>query len=154
MISESGRGPGYLPLGFTYGGHPVSCAAALKNIEILENEEILEHVRDIGPYFMEQLETLRELPMVGDVRGSHLMACIEFVRDTETGEAYPYEVDIGKRVSNECDSLGLIVRPVENLNIMSPPLIITRDDVDFIVATLRQAIPPAHAAAEEMMAEL
>ncbi|MDR9452056.1 MAG: aminotransferase class III-fold pyridoxal phosphate-dependent enzyme, partial [Acidimicrobiia bacterium] len=80
VISESGRGPGYLPLGFTYGGHPVSCAAALKNIEILENEGILEHVRDIGPYFMEQLETLRELPMVGDVRGSHLMVCIEFVR--------------------------------------------------------------------------
>ncbi len=151
VISESGRGPGYLPLGFTYGGHPVSCAAALKNIEILESEGILEHVRAIGPYFMEQLETLRELPMVGDVRGSHLMVCIEFVRDTETGEAYPYEVDIGKRVSNECDALGLIVRPVENLNIMSPPLIITRDDVDFIVATLRQAIPLAHAAAEEMM---
>jgi adenosylmethionine-8-amino-7-oxononanoate aminotransferase len=132
----------------------VSCAAALKNIEILDNEGILEHVRNIGPYFMEQLEMLRELPMVGDVRGSHLMVCIEFVRDTETGEAYPYEVDIGKRVSNECDALGLIVRPVENLNIMSPPLIITRDDVDFIVATLRQAIPLAHAAAEEMMAGL
>jgi adenosylmethionine-8-amino-7-oxononanoate aminotransferase len=153
VISDPGQGR-YLPLGFTYGGHPVSCAAALKNIEILKNEGILEHVRDIGPYFMAQLEKLRELPMVGDVRGSHLMVCIEFVRDTETGEPYPYQVDIGKRVSNECDALGLIVRPVENLNIMSPPLIITREDVDFIVATLREAIPLAHAAAEEMMADL
>ncbi len=91
--------------------------------------------------------------MVGDVRGSHLMVCIEFVRDAETGEAYPEEIDIGKRVSNECDELGLIVRPVENLNIMSPPLIITREDVDFIVSTLRRAIPPAYTAAEQMMAE-
>ena len=92
--------------------------------------------------------------MVGDVRGSHLMVCIEFVRDAETGEPYQDQVDIGKRVSNECDALGLIVRPVENLNIMSPPLIITREDVDFIVATLREAIPLAYSAAEEMMAQI
>jgi adenosylmethionine-8-amino-7-oxononanoate aminotransferase len=151
VISDPGQGR-YLPMGLTYGGHPVACAAALKNIEILETEGILENVRDVGPYLIEQLETLRNLPMVGDVRGSHLMVCIEFVHDTETGEPYPYEVDIGKRVSNECDELGLIVRPVENLNIMSPPLIITRDDVDFIVETLRTAIPLAHEEAEEMMA--
>lgn len=154
VIGEPGRGPGYLPIGFTYGGHPVSCAAALKNIEILEEEGILQHVRDIGPYFMEQLNTLRDLPMVGDVRGSHLMVCIEFVRNTETGEPYPYQVDIGKRVSNECDALGLIVRPVENLNIMSPPLIITREQVDFIVETLRTAIPLAYAEAEKMLQDM
>lgn len=151
VISDPGRGR-YLPMGLTYAGHPVACAAALKNIEIIDNEGILEHVRDVGPYLIEQLETLKDLPMVGDVRGSHLMVCIEFVRDTATGEPYPYQIDIGKRVSNECDELGLIVRPVENLNIMSPPLIITRDDVDFIVETLRTAIPLAHAEAEEMMA--
>ncbi|MFW2338922.1 MAG: aminotransferase [Acidimicrobiia bacterium] len=153
VISDPGQGR-YLPMGLTYAGHPVACAAALKNIEIIETEGILEHVRDVGPYLIEQLETLKDLPMVGDVRGSHLMVCIEFVRDTESGEPYPYQVDIGKRVSNECDELGLIVRPVENLNIMSPPLIITREDVDFIVATLREAIPLAHSAAEEMMVEL
>ncbi len=151
VISDPGQGR-YLPMGLTYAGHPVACAAALKNIEIIDNEGILEHVRDVGPYLIEQLETLKDLPMVGDVRGSHLMVCIEFVRDTATGEPYPYQIDIGKRVSNECDELGLIVRPVENLNIMSPPLIITRDDVDFIVETLRTAIPLAHAEAEEMMA--
>lgn len=143
----------YFPVGFTYGGHPVACAAALKNIEVIEAEGILEHVRQIGPYFIEQLDTLRGLPMVGDVRGSHLMVCIEFVRDPATGEPYPGSIDIGKRVSNEADALGLIVRPVENLNIMSPPLIITREDVDFIVTTLRKAIPLAHNKAEEMMSE-
>ncbi len=150
-MSDPGAGR-YLPIGFTYSGHPVSCAAALKNIEIIEREGILEHVRDVGPYFLEQLDTLRNLPMVGDVRGSHLMACVEFVRDKDTRTPYPDEIDIGKRVSNQADALGLIVRPVENLNIMSPPLIITRDDVDFIVETLRTAIPLAHTEAEEMMA--
>ena len=151
VISDPGAGR-YIPIGFTYSGHPVSCVAALKNIEIIEREGILEHVREVGPYFMEQLGTLRDLPMVGDVRGSHMMACIEFVRHVETGEPYPDEIDIGHRVSDICDGLGLIVRPVENLNIMSPPLVITREDVDFIVATLRKAIPLASDAAERAMA--
>ena len=150
VIGEPGHDR-YYPLGFTYGGHPVSCVAALKSIEILEKENILQHVRDIGPYFMQQLETLRDLPMVGDVRGSHLMVCIEFVRNTETREAYPDELGIGKLVSNECDDRGLMVRPVENLNIMSPPLIITRDDIKFIVDTLREAIPVAYDEAEKLM---
>ena len=150
VISDPGAGR-YIPIGFTYSGHPVSCVAALKNIEIIEREGILDHVREVGPYFLEQLNTLRDLPMVGDVRGSHMMACIEFVRDVETREAYPDEIDIGHRVSDVCDGLGLIVRPVENLNIMSPPLVITKDDVDFIVTTLREAIPIAYADAERLM---
>ncbi len=150
VIAEPGHGR-YIPLGFTYSGHPVSCVAALKSIEIIERDNILGHVREIGPYLMQQLETLRGLPMVGDIRGSHLMVCIEFVRDAETGEAYPDELGIGKLVSNECDERGLIVRPVENLNIMSPPLVITRDDVAFIVATLREAIPLAYEQAEKLM---
>jgi adenosylmethionine-8-amino-7-oxononanoate aminotransferase len=143
----------YFPVGFTYGGHPVACAAGLKNIEIIEAEGILEHVREIGPYFMERLDTLRDLPMVGDVRGSHLMVCIEFVRDPATGEPYPEEIGIGKVVSNAADELGLMVRPVENLNIMSPPLIITKEDVDFIITTLRTAIPAAYEEAERLMAD-
>lgn len=138
-ISEAGHGR-YFAVGFTYGGHPVSCAAALKNIEILEREKILDHVKQIGPYFMEQLGTLRDLPMVGDVRGSHLMACVEFVADRDTKRAFPEEIDIGKWVSNEADELGLIVRPIVNLNVMSPPLIVTTDDVDLIVSRLRESI--------------
>jgi adenosylmethionine-8-amino-7-oxononanoate aminotransferase len=153
VIGETGQGR-YMALGYTYSGHPVSCAAALKNIEIIEREGIREHVREIGPYMMEQLETLCDLPMVGDVPGSHLMACIEFVADKDTRERYPGEIDIGKRVSNECDAIGLMVRPVENLNVMSPPLVITKEDVDFMVSALREAIPRAHAKAEEDLYEM
>ncbi len=153
VIGETGQGR-YMALGYTYSGHPVSCAAALKNIEIIEREGIREHVREIGPYMMEQLETLYDLPMVGDVRGSHLMACIEFVADKDTRERYPGEIDIGKRVSDECDAIGLMVRPVENLNVMSPPLVITKEDVDFMVSALREAIPRAHAKAEEDLYEM
>jgi putrescine---pyruvate transaminase len=138
-IAETGHDR-YFAVGYTYSGHPVSCAAALKNIEIIEREGLLEHVRTIGPYFQQQLATLADLPMVGDVRGSHLMACVEFVEDQETRRHYPEELDVGKRVANACEPRGLIVRPMVHLNVMSPPLVIDRDDVDKIVSTLRDAI--------------
>ena len=145
VIAEPGHDR-YFAVGFTYSGHPVSCAAALKNIEIIEREGLLEHVREIGPYFQEQLATLTDLPMVGDVRGSHLMACVEFVEDRETRRHYPEELDVGKLVANACEPRGLIVRPMVHLNVMSPPLVIDRDDVDRIVATLRDAIVEVRAA--------
>ena len=123
VIAEEGHGR-YFAVGYTYSGHPVSCAAGLKNIEIIEREGLLNHVKRIGPYFMERLHELRDLPMVGDVRGSHLMACVEFVADQATKELYPDELDVGKLVANACEPRGLIVRPMVNLNVMSPPLII------------------------------
>ncbi len=139
VIAETGHDR-YFAVGYTYSGHPVSCAAALKNIEIIEREGLLEHVKQIGPYFQEQLQTLADLPMVGDVRGSHLMACVEFVEDRETRTHYPEALDVGKLVANGCEPRGLIVRPMVHLNVMSPPLVIDRDDVDRIVSTLREVI--------------
>ena len=94
---------------------------------------------------MQQLKTLYDLEIVGDVRGSHFMACVELVKNKETKETFPVELDIGKVVSNIADTMGLLVRPVVNLNIMSPPLILNKEECDFIVATLRQAIIQATA---------
>lgn len=139
VISEQGHGRCFTH-GFTYSGHPVACAAALKNIEIMAREKLLPHVQDIGPYFQSQLKTLTDLPIVGDVRGVGLMACVEFVKDKITKERFDEALDIGKWISNQADSRGLIVRPIVNLNVMSPPLIINREQVDFIVDTLRHSI--------------
>ena len=139
VISEPGHGRCFAH-GFTYSGHPVACAAALKNIEIMAREKLLTHVQDIGPYFQAQLKTLIDLPIVGDVRGVGLMACVEFVKNKASKQRFDEELDIGKWISNQADSRGLIVRPIVNLNVMSPPLIINREQVDFIVATLRQSI--------------
>ncbi len=123
--------------GFTYSGHPVSCAAALKNLEIMEREKILEHVRQVGPYFMERLETLLDLPIVGEVRGSHLMACIECVADKETKEPFATGVDIGLRIDRHCQKRGLILRPFENFCVLSPPLIITEEEIGRMVEIVR-----------------
>ncbi|MBY4677773.1 aminotransferase [Marinobacterium arenosum] len=126
--------------GFTYSGHPVACAAALKNIEILEREQLLENVKEVGPYFEQQLKTLEDLPIVGQVRGRKFMMCVEYVADKNSKALFPEELDIGKRVSNQADARGLITRAIVHLNVMSPSLTMTREDVDFIVATLRESI--------------
>lgn len=126
--------------GFTYSGHPVSCAAALKNIEILDRENILQKVQQDGPYLREKLEELRDLPTVGDVRGSHFMVCIESVADKTTKQTFPDALNIGKKISNRCEEMGLIVRPVVHLNVLSPPLTLTREQIDFCVDVLRKAM--------------
>jgi len=126
--------------GYTYSGHPVSCAAALKNIEIMERENIFENVKEVGVYFEEQLRTLLDLPIVGDIRGRLFMMCVVNVMNKETKEFFPPSVNIGKRISDHCEALGVIVRPAADLNIMSPPLTMTKEDVDFLVPRLRKAI--------------
>ncbi len=139
VISAQGEGR-YFTNGYTYSGHPVCCAAALKNIEIMERENIFENARVVGDYFGEQLKSLVDLPIVGEVRGHRLMQCVEFVANKETREDFPETIDIAKVISDIADVKGLMVRPIGNLNVMSPPLIITKEEVDFIVTTLRASI--------------
>lgn len=125
--------------GLTYSSHPVGCAVALKNLDILE-EGLLDHARDVAPYFLEQLKTLEELPLVGEVRGTGLMACVECVADRDSKNPLTLDTEVGKRIDAHCQELGLLVRPLIHMCVMSPPLIITRDQIDEMVAILRKGI--------------
>jgi adenosylmethionine-8-amino-7-oxononanoate aminotransferase len=125
--------------GYTYSGHPVCCAAALKNIEIIEREQILEHVRDIAPYFQDQLKTLEDIPIVKEVRGQGLMACVE-CQLNEDGSSLELDYQMGTRIDQHCQQLGLLVRPIINMCVMSPPLIIDRSQMDSMINTLRKGI--------------
>ena len=126
--------------GLTYSGHPVACAAALKNIEIIERENLLQNATTVGTYFETRMAQLESLPLVGQVRGRKLMLCVENVADKSTKTLLPDEANESKRISNIAESMGLIVRPIGHLNVMSPPLIITESEVDFIAETLEKAI--------------
>ncbi len=126
--------------GFTYSGHPVACAAALKNIEIIEKEGILEHVRDVGPRFYDKLRSLLDLDIVGDVRGSHFMLGVEFVKDKATKENFAADIKIGKRVASYAYDAGLIARNVGDYIILSPPLIMSESQTETVVGVLREAI--------------
>ena len=135
--------------GLTFAGHPVSCAIALKSIEIFETERILEHVTGLEGYVHDQLESLRELPIVGDVRGTGFFWGIELVKDQATRATF--EGDEAERllrgfVSPELFRRGLICRsddrgdPVVQV---APPLISTTTEIDFMVGTLREVLAEA-----------
>lgn len=139
VISTPGKNA-FFSHGFTYSGHPVACAVALKNIEIIEDEGICEHVRETGDYFEDGLRSLQDLPMVGDVRGRRLMMCIEYVADKRSKTLLPERMHISRRIADACEMRGLMVRPIGHLNVLSPPLIITRSDIDSMVEVLRESV--------------
>ena len=126
--------------GFTYSGHPVACAVALKNIEIMERENLCGHVQEMGPYFAKRLQELKDLPLVGDVRGMGYMHCVEYVADKETKELLPDEIGISKLISDECEKRGVMVRPVWHLNILSPPLVMSKEQIDHLVEVLKESV--------------
>ena len=125
--------------GFTYSGHPVCCAAALKNIEIIEREEILEHVRNISPYFQAKMKALETCAIVKEVRGEGLMACVECEPNREKS-SLEQDYQLGARIDMHCQQLGLLVRPIINMCVISPPLIITREQIDDLIDKLHEGI--------------
>jgi putrescine aminotransferase len=137
MAAEGTR---WFTSGFTYSGHPVSCAAALKNIEIMEREDLLGNATQVGQLFEDRMKALGDLPMVGQVRGRKLMICVENVADKGTKALLPDSVDVGTRIADAAESMGLMVRPMGHLNVMSPPLTITAAEVDMVGDTLSRAI--------------
>ncbi len=139
VILESQQ-DGALALGYTYTAHATSCAAALKNIEILERENICSHVREVGPYLQEKAKELIDLAIVGDVRGSHFMLGVELVDDKPEKRSFDPSVGISNRVYKHCLERGLVVRPVGNTIVLSPPLILTREECDIIISVLGDSI--------------
>lgn len=140
VISEPTTDGSMLTHGFTYSGHPVCCAAGLKNIEIMEREDLCGHIREVGPYLEQQLATLSDLDIVGDVRGSHFMMCVENVANKETKELLAPEIEVGNRIADAAQKRGVLVRPIAHLNVLSPPLILDRDQIDTLVSVLRESI--------------
>lgn len=134
------NGERWFTSGFTYSGHPVSCAVGLKNLEIIEREGLLENAARVGDYFLERLKALEALPLVGQVRGRRLMVCVENVADKTTKAPLPDEARESKRISDVAEAMGMMVRPLGHLNVMSPALTITEAEVDFVAETLERAI--------------
>ena len=140
VISRPQCEGGVFSMGLTYFGHPVACAAALKNVEIIENEGLLRNARDVGAYFQQTAQALRDLPIVGDVRGQGLMMAVDLVADKTTKEPFPVTTGMGGRVFAKCVEGGIIVRPVGDRIVLSPPIIINKDECDTIVSVLGDAI--------------
>jgi adenosylmethionine-8-amino-7-oxononanoate aminotransferase len=124
--------------GITYGGHPVACAVGLKNLEVMEREDVIGNVQRTSPYFEEVLHRLAQKPIVGDVRGAGYFRSLELVKDKETKETFDEEESeflLRGFLSRRLFEAGLICRaddrgdPVIQL---SPPLVAQREDFDYI----------------------
>jgi putrescine aminotransferase len=137
--------------GYTYSGHPVAAAVALKNIEIIEREGLVERVKnDIGPYFAEALKRIADDPIVGEVRSLGLIGAVEIVSKKGTNERFTGEEGkAGPVVRDLCIKNGLMVRGIRDSIVMCPPLIITKDEIDRMVdiigRSLREAEPELRA---------
>ena len=135
--------------GITYGGHPVAAAVALKNLEVMERERVLENVQANEPYFRSLLEDLGTKPIVGDVRGAGYFMSLELVKDKDTTETFSdaeAEHLLRGFLSGRLFESGLICRaddrgdPVIQL---SPPLVATRTDLDYIHGVLDKVLDEA-----------
>jgi adenosylmethionine-8-amino-7-oxononanoate aminotransferase len=135
--------------GMTFGGHPVMCAIALKNIEIMKRERIVEHVREHERRFRTTLEELLQLPIVGDVRGTGFFYAVELVKDKETKQTFSddeCELLLRDFVSPQLFERGLICRADDRgdpLIQISPPLVAGPDEFDRIAGTLGDVLAEA-----------
>jgi len=128
--------------GFTYSGHPVASAVALKNLEIMERQGLVARVKsEIGPYMQRRLrETFASHPLVGEVRGLGLLAAIELVADKATHQTYPRDRDIGTHCRNYCFESGLVMRAIRDTMVLSPPLVVTELEIEEIIGLAKNAI--------------
>ncbi len=116
----------------TFGGHPVSAVAALKNLEIFERESLVERSAEMGSYLMGRLEELRSHPTVGDVRGTGLLCAIELVRSKENRMKWGKDSSFAKRAGELLMERGFITRTWDVMH-FAPPLVVTRDEIDRMV---------------------
>jgi putrescine---pyruvate transaminase len=131
--------------GYTYSGHPVACAVALANIKLVRELGLVERVRnDVGPYLAQAFAQLAEHPLVGEAQTCGLMGALLLVKHkTATGNwglAFPPEREIGMVCRGHCFREGLIMRAVGDRMIIAPPLVITRAQIDEMVALIRRCL--------------
>ncbi|MBY5921186.1 aspartate aminotransferase family protein [Ferrimonas balearica] len=127
--------------GFTYSGHPVACAVASANLELMEQEEILDRIQTrISPYLQKRWAELADHPLVGQARGLGMVAALELVADKETGERFDEKVGAGTVCRDQCIESGLVMRAVGDTMIISPPLVITEAEIDELVARARRSL--------------
>jgi 4-aminobutyrate--pyruvate transaminase len=139
-LLEGSRRHGSFGHGYTYGGHPVSCAVALETLRIYEERDILSHVRAMSPVFLEELEASLSHPLVGEARGVGLIGGVEIVHDKATRDAFPKSVAAGAIVERACLDVGLIVRAIGDRIAFNPPMIIDEGEIRLLFQRFRAAL--------------
>jgi 4-aminobutyrate--pyruvate transaminase len=142
MLDES-RKIGTFAHGFTYGGHPLSCAIGVKTLEIYARDNIPGHVRSVAPIFQTRLRALADHPLVGETRGIGLIAGVELVADKESGRPFNLRQGVAAKVISLCEEEGLILRATADTVAICPPLIIQGGEINTLFDCLERALDRA-----------
>lgn len=127
--------------GYTYSGHPVACAVALANLDIMERENLPGRVRDdVGPYLAEVFEQFKSHPLVGDAETCGFVAGLVLVQDKATRKAFPEDWAVGMMCRAHCFGNGLVMRAVGDRMIIAPPLTMTRAQIDEMAVLIKKAL--------------
>jgi 4-aminobutyrate--pyruvate transaminase len=137
---EESRKIGTFGHGFTYSGHPVACAVALKTLEIYEREDIVGHVRQVSPTFVRRLTALADHPLVGEARGMGLIGGVELVADKQTKRSFDPKALVAAKCTTFAHEEGLIVRAIGDTVAVCPPLVITADEISDLFDRLERAL--------------
>jgi putrescine aminotransferase len=137
MIEQGGE----FEHGYTYSGHPVACAVALANIQLIREQRLVEHVHDeVGPHLAQVFAALADHPLVGVAETCGLMGALLLVKDKATLTPFAAEADIGMVCRGHCFANGLVMRAVGDRMIIAPPLVITRAQIDEMATLIRRCL--------------
>jgi 4-aminobutyrate--pyruvate transaminase len=136
--------------GFTYSGHPLACAVALKTIEIYERMKIVEHVRRVAPIFRLRIQALAGHPLVGEARSVGLLGGLELVKDKRAKQSFEPKLGVGARAARFAEEEGLLCRAVGGDNVaLCPPLVIDGAEINALFDMLARALDKTEAWARE-----
>jgi len=139
-IAETIIGGGNFVHGYTYSGHPVAAAAAIATLDYMEREQLIPRVRDdVGPYFQNKLQAMAAHAAVGEVRGCQMIGAIEVVPRGGKQMLVP-NGQLGLKAAVLCREEGVVVRGIRDMIVMSPPLVITHEEIDFFFAAIEKAL--------------
>ncbi|MEM9386560.1 MAG: aspartate aminotransferase family protein [Pseudomonadota bacterium] len=133
--------------GYTYSGHPASCAVAIANLDIIRREGLVERIRDdIGPYLQERWAQLGQHPLVGEMRMVGLMGALELVQSRDTLERFPKDVGVGTICRDNAIEAGIVMRAVGDTMVVAPPFPLTHGQADELVNRAATALDATMAA--------
>ncbi|KAJ0982363.1 hypothetical protein J5N97_010618 [Dioscorea zingiberensis] len=139
--------------GFTYSGHPVSCAVALEALKIYKERNIPEQVKAITPHFQNGIRAFSGSPIIGEVRGTGLILGTEFTENKSPNDPFPSEWGVGAIFGAECQKRGMLVRVAGDGIFMSPPLIISPQEVDELIGIYGEALKTTEEKVEKLKSQ-
>ncbi|XP_047307507.1 vanillin aminotransferase [Impatiens glandulifera] len=153
VINSQSKDLGSFSHGFTYSGHPVSCAVALEALKIYKDRNILKQVNSIAPRFQEGLKAFSNSPIIGEIRGTGLIIGTEFTDNKSPNDPFPPKWGIGAYFGAECQKRGMLVRVAGDNIMMSPPFIMSPDETEELISIYGKALKATEDYVQELKSQ-